>query len=137
MRTILAGVLLAAISAWSHAQPIKIVSPENAIARQAACGTCGVVQSVRVVRKELSPTSASGSSPTGFVYSVPLGGGKGQLGSSTQLGKDVVPVAESWELVVRMDDGRYRLMRSTEEPDVRDGDKVRVNEKGQVTLRTD
>jgi len=136
MRIMLAGVVFAAVSAGAQAQTIKIVSPEKAIAPQAACGDCGVVQSVRVVRKELSTTNA-GASPTGFVYSVPLGGGKGQLGSSTQLGRDQVTVVENWEIVTRMDDGRYRLMRVTEEPEVRDGDKVRINEKGQVRLRTD
>lgn len=137
MRIVLAGLLLAAVPAWVPAQTIKMVSPEKAIAPQSACAACGVVQSVRAVKKELSPASASESAPSGMVYSVPLGGGRGQLGSSTQLGKDVVPVAESWELVIRMDDGRYRLIRTTEEPQVREGDKVRINEKGQVSLRTD
>ena len=90
-----------------------------------------------MIRKELQPTPSTESRPSGLVASVPLGGGKPQVGSSNKYGKDAVTISESWEVTVRLDDGRFRLLRLGEEPDVREGDKVRIDANGAITLRTD
>jgi hypothetical protein len=71
------------------------------------------------------------------VASVPLGGGKPSVGSSSKYGKDVVTTSESWEVTVLLDDGRFRVLRLGEEPEVREGDKVRIQPNGAITLRAD
>ena len=137
MRIVLACLLFAAVPAWAQAPKVKSVAPEKAIAPQAACATCGVVRSIKVIRKEMASQTESETGPSGLVASVPLGGGKAQIGSSTKVGTDKVTVVESWEIGVLMDGGSLRLIRSTEEPEVREGDKVRIDDRGRVKLRTD
>jgi hypothetical protein len=141
MRKILACLLFAAVPAWAQApaQAPKVApgAPDNAIKPQAACATCGVVRSIRVIKKEMESQTQSETGPSGLVASVPLGGGKPQVGSSTKVGTDKLTVTQSWEIGVLMDNGSLRLLRAIEEPEVREGDKVRINEKGQVKLRTD
>jgi hypothetical protein len=137
MRIILAGLLLAAAAAFAQSPPARPAAPDKALAPQARCGDCGVVRTVRAVKKELASTPAADSKPSGLVASVPLGGGRPKVGSSTNLGKDTVTTIESWEVTVQMDNGSFRLVRATEEPGVREGDKVRVDDKGRVKLRTD
>jgi len=138
MRTFLA-CLLAAFAPWSVAQMTKDLPnpPSAAIAR---CADCGVVRSVRTLTKELrGPDTTDDPRPSGLVASIPLGkgGGKPEAGSSTRIGKDAVPTAESWEIIVRLDDGRMRVLTVTQRPEVREGDKVRVEANGTLTLRTD
>jgi hypothetical protein len=77
------------------------------------------------------------SQPSGLIASVPLGGGKPMVGSSSKYGKDAVKTSESWEVTVRLDDGRFRILRLGEEPEVREGDKVRIEPNGAIVLRTD
>jgi hypothetical protein len=102
-----------------------------------------VVRTVKLVRKELNadaPSAATETRGSGLVATIPLPGpdsGKAKVGSSTRYGGDAVAIAESWEVTIRMDNGSYRLLRMTEEPEVREGDKVRIDAKGQAKLRTD
>jgi hypothetical protein len=104
----------------------------------APCANCGVVRSIKVISKELQPTPSTESRPSGLVASVPLGGGgKAQVGSSTKYGKDAVTKSESWEVTVLLDDGRFRILRLGDEPEVREGDKVRIEPNGAIVLRTD
>ncbi len=151
MRNLLACLILAAAPAWGQApstgQPpstgkapatIKAPATDKAIERSTVpCANCGVVRSVKVIRKELQPTPSMESQPSGLIASVPLGGGKPSVGSSNKYGKDAVTISESWEVTVRLDDGRFRLLRLGEEPEVREGDKVRIDANGAITLRTD
>ena len=137
MRILLVTLLLAAVPAWAQSPAVKPVAPEKAIAPQALCNMCGVVRSVRTVKKELQSAPSTDSQPSGLVASVPLGGGKPRVGSSTKIGGDAVQTVERWEITIQMDNGSYRLVRSTEEPEVREGDKVRMDDKGRVKLRTD
>jgi len=136
MRILLACLLAAAASA-TVAQNLGKDAPKQPSAAAAACPECGVVRSVRHVTKEIKPDGKDDARPSGFVASVPLGGGKPSAGSSTRIGKDAVQTSESWEIVIALDDGRFRLLNVPEPPDVRQGDKVRVEANGRLTLRAD
>ena len=149
MKTILACLLFVAIPAWAQAPATKPVVPEKAMDPEKAmvdkakvpqkkCADCGVVTSIRVVKKELPPADSAESRPSGLVASVPLGGGKASVGSSSKRdGKDSVITSETWEVAVRLDDGRYRLAVLNQKPELREGDKVRFDANGRVALRTD
>lgn len=135
---ILLACLLAASAPWSVAQNLDKDLPKQPSA--AKCADCGVVRSVRAKTKELRGADTTDDArPSGLVATIPLGkgGGKPEAGSSTRIGKDAVATSESWEIVVRMDDGRMRVMNVTQRPEVRDGDKVRVEPNGKLTLRAD
>ena len=106
--------------------------------KQAACAECGVVASVREMSKESKANANDSSKPSGFVVSVPLGagGGSASAGSSSRIGKDAVQSTSTWEVIVRLDDGRVRIFKLEDPPEVRKDDKVRI-ENGQPVLRTD
>lgn len=149
MKSILTCLLFVAAPAWAQAPtpapaPAKAPAtktsvPEKSVVMRPKCADCGVVTSVRVVKKELPPAASADSKPTGLVASVPFGGGKPDIGSSSkqQGGKDAVVTSETWEVAVRLDDGRYRLAILTAEPELRVGDKVKFDANGKVALRTD
>ena len=153
MKTILACLLFVAVPALAQAPapaakpvvvPEKAMDPEKAMVDKARvpqkkCADCGVVTSIRVVKKELPPADSAETRPSGLVASVPLGGGgKAHIGSSSKReGKDSVITSETWEVAVRLDDGRYRLAILNQKPDLREGDKVKFDANGRVALRTD
>lgn len=146
MRIVPACLLVLAIPSWAQSPaPAPATSPatkgavEKSVVIRKKCADCGVVTSVRVVKKELPPAEAGDSRPSGLVASVPFGGGKPDIGSSSkqQYGKDAVITSETWEVAVRLDDGRYRLAILSQKPDLREGDKVRFDANGRVALRTD
>ena len=135
---ILLACWLAALAPWSVAQNRDKDLPTQPSA--AKCADCGVVRSVRTITKELRGADTTDDArPSGLVASIPLGkgGGKPEAGSSTRIGKDAVPTSESWEIIVRLDDGRMRVLTVTQRPEVREGDKVRVEPNGRLTLRAD
>ena len=112
MRSFLAILLLAAASAMAQDRP--------------ACVDCGLVRSVRSITKEIRPSQAQEETkPSGLVASIPLKGGKAEIGSSSHIGKDAPTTVQTWEVVVRMDDGKFRVVVLDESPDLREGDKVR------------
>src|SRR5688572_2071653 len=91
MRIVLASVLLIAMPAWAQAPAPapKPLGAHKAMDPQKQCPECGVVTSVRVKKKELPPADSADSRPSGLVASVPLGGGKATVGSSSKReGKD-------------------------------------------------
>ena len=99
---------------------------------QSTCADCGVVRSVRSVVKQLQPSPATeATKPSGLVATIPLKGGKPEIGSSSKLGKDVPNTLETYEVVVRMDDGKFRVVVLDEPPMVKEGDKVHF-EKGRL-----
>jgi hypothetical protein len=120
---VVAGVMAAAgVGAQSQA-------PKPPAAANTMCGECGVVRSVRAITKEAPPPPSDESKPSGLVVSVPLRGGKPTVGGSQNIGKDAVVVTTTWEVVVRLDDGRLRLIMLEEEPaELREGDKVRIEQ---------
>jgi len=132
MRLILACVVMAIASAWAQA---PAPSPQGAVPDKGACPDCGVVRSVRNVKREIRPDAATESKPSGLVAQIPLGGGKPKVGSSAKVGGDTVATAQTWEITVRLDDGRYRVITTDKDPDLREGDKVRIEPNGQLKLR--
>src|SRR5688572_8653849 len=102
MRTVLACLMIASVSAWAQAPattnpapnaqpqpPAKFEMPvrNKYAAPRGACGDCAEVRSVRRLTKELQQDEITQGKPTGLVASIPLGGGggKAQIGSSTAL----------------------------------------------------
>jgi hypothetical protein len=125
MRVLLAvSIMLAATFAWPQAQPGTGKAP----APEASCDECGVVTSVRSITRDSAPSESREAKPSGLVASIPLGGGTPQVGSSTRIGRDVPTISVSWEVIVKLDDGRYRVLVLDSQPDVAKGDKVRVDE---------
>jgi hypothetical protein len=121
MRTLLACLGLAALPAFAQA-PAPSAAPRAPLP---ACADCGVVRSVSVVEKQQRPTADAGK-PSGLVATVPLGGGKVEVGSSTRLGKDTVVTEKQWNVVVQMDDGRFRVVTVEQQGDWQQGDRVHV-----------
>jgi hypothetical protein len=141
MRVALAALLIAAIPAWAQAPaagqqapPAKFEMPvrNKYTVPKGACPGCAEVRSIRQVTKELPQTELAQSQPTGLVASVPLGGGKAQVGSSTSFGGEAVRTSTQWEVTLRYDDGRYRLMMLDKRPDFAEGDRVRIDSRGQI-----
>lgn len=100
----------------------------------AACAECGVVRSVKRVEAAPRPAAPDSKGTPGYVASIPLGGGKPSVGSSTDVRREQNPPAVSFEIVVRLDDGRYQLVRQDDPGGLREGDKVKI-ERGKVVLR--
>jgi len=135
MRVFLACIACA-FAPLASAQNLDKTAPRQPEAAAATCHDCGVVRSVREIKKELRPDGRDDARPSGLVATVPLGGGgKPAAGSSTKIGKDAVPKSQSWEIIIRLDDGRMRVLNVGEQPQVRQGDKVRVEPNGRITLR--
>jgi hypothetical protein len=145
MRAITATLLLAAASAWAQAPspaPVPDKAQSSVVKKKAPgasnldpklnCADCGEIRSIRRVTKELKPEEKAPQQPGGLVASIPLGGGKAQVGSSTKVGDDVVRTATQWEVTLRYDDGRFRLLMLDKQPAFGEGDRVRVDSRGQL-----
>jgi hypothetical protein len=128
MRTLLACVALAA--AQAAAQPS---TPAAAAGDRGPCATCGVVRSVNLKEKQARPATDEGK-PSGLVATVPLGGGKVRVGPSQRLGKEAVITEKTWDVVVELDDGKFKLVTLDHQPDVQRGDRVRVDGNALVPL---
>jgi hypothetical protein len=99
------------------------------------CEECGVVRSIRKVESQRPLDSVDRGSTAGLVATIPLGGGKAQVGSSTDLRKEQKPPTVTWEIVVRLDDGRFRVVLQDDPGPLREDDKVKVVD-GKVELRS-
>jgi hypothetical protein len=86
------------------------------------------VNSVRSIKKDEPTANSADTKPSGLVATIPLGGGKPHVGSSTKYGAEESTRTTTWEVIVRMDDGRIRILTLGEDPRVNKGDKVRVVE---------
>jgi outer membrane lipoprotein SlyB len=133
MRSVLACLLFAATPALAQVPAMK------AVPTQGACADCGVVRSVKLKQKEIQPAAETAGKPSGLVATIPFGKGaeKPTIGSSTRVGKDVIKTSDTWEVTLRLDDGRMRVLVVDEDPDLREGDKVRVDANGKIQRRTD
>ena len=130
---VLVSVAVIAAAGALAADPLDAKLPQPV--PEAACADCGVVRSVRLVTKEIKPDDSKvDPRPSGLVATMPFGG-KMEAGPSQKIGKDVVTSSDSWEIVVRLDDGRFRVMTVREQPEVKAGDKVRIDANGRITLR--
>ena len=149
MRTVIACLMIVSVSAWAQAPattkpapnaqpqpPAKFEMPvrNKYAAPRGACGDCAEVRSVRKLTKELKQDEITQGQPTGLVASIPLGagGGKAKVGSSTTLGSEAVRTSTQWEVTLLQQDGRFRVIMVDKQPDFAEGDRVRVDSRGQI-----
>jgi hypothetical protein len=139
-------LLCAGIPAWAQG-PATPVPATSAAKPRGMCADCGVITSVRSLAKQEAAGSAAVRNPSneappgavdetkapGLVASIPLGGGKPKVGSVTKVGNDAPAVTKTWEVIVRMDDGQYRVLTLESQPDYAKDDRVRIVD-GKLTL---
>ena len=53
---------------------------------------------------------------------------------SEKIGKEAPTLSQTWEVIVLLDDGKFRVVTMDRQPDLREGDKVRID-RGQVVKR--
>lgn len=111
------------------------------------CPECGTVRSVREVDRELRPPSATGvpasyagpgdfpgglgdSQPIGWVavarYSGESGFSKGYVGAVGSPEMRERLTEKSYEIVVKLDNGRYQLVQEDQPPPWQAGDRVKI-----------
>jgi hypothetical protein len=130
----LAALLAALPASTATAQDKPPDSPVFKGAAPAACAGCGVVRSVKRLEKSPRITAQERESSAGFVAQVPIGGDKPVVGSATDAREQLKPPAVSYEVVVRLDDGRLQLVVQDDAANLREGDRVRID-RGKVVLR--
>lgn len=103
----------------------------------ASCPDCGVVDSIHVVKRD-SPgvLGAVAGGVAGGLVGHQIGSDKGKTAvtvvgvvGGALAGREIqrrLQSDEEYEIVVRMDDGTYRSVRTDQTPTVRSGQKVRV-----------
>lgn len=126
-------LVLLALAAPVHAQA-PLGAPRLPEAREpATCPACGVVVDIRRLERETKP-APDRERPSGLVATIPMGTGKPQVGSSEARDREDRPPVETWQVSVRLDDGRFQILRMESAGDLRKGDKVRIVE-GRAVLR--
>jgi hypothetical protein len=134
IRMLPTGAALALLSLGAVAQaPAPPAEPPKSSVF-VTCRECGVVQSVKRVETNPPATEAERKATSGLVASAPLGGGETAVGSITDVRRELKPAAISYEIVVRLDDGRFQLVRQDDGGQLRQGDKVRI-ERGKAVPR--
>jgi len=126
MKLLLAFFTLWAAAALAQQQAQRSPPQPAPPSKAAACVDCGVVTSVKKVEKQQEPATDA-AKPSGLVASVPLRGGKPQVGSSSRLGGDTTVVTKTWQVIVRRDDGRFQVFTLNDDPGLVEGDKVRID----------
>lgn len=103
--------------------------PQSDVMRKKTCAECGEVRSIRRVEREQRPSANAPEAPSGLVASIPLDGSKPTVGSSTRVDRIREPPLVTYEVIVRMDDGRVRIIIQDDEPvDVKMGDRVEIED---------
>jgi hypothetical protein len=128
------ALVLALLPGAAAAQAKHPDSPVFKDAKPATCPGCGVVRSVKRVEAPQQITARERESTAGFVAQVPLGGDKPIAGSVADKRDELKPPLVTWEVVVRLDDGRLQLVRQDDASGLREGDKVRID-RGRVVRR--
>src|SRR5690348_11573945 len=103
-------------------------APFKSALPRAPCDDCGTVTSVQPITKELSSHPLDEGEPSGLVATIPFGNAPVRAGSSSHIGKDTPNVSMQWDVVVRLDDGRYQVVRLQAKPAFAQGDRVQVRE---------
>jgi hypothetical protein len=125
------ALVLAAVSPLVLAQSAPPTPSVVRVPKSDSCAECGVVRSVKRIETSPRMTEAERKSTAGLVASVPLGGGNPTVGSATDVRNELKPAAVSYEVVVRLDDGRFQVVMQDDAGSLREGDKVKV-ERGKV-----
>lgn len=116
------GMAMAIASSALAQAPFKSALPRP------PCDECGTITSMQALSRELSPQPMDEGEPSGLVATIPFGNAPVRAGSSSRVGKDTPNVSTRWDVVVRMDDGRYRVLSEQSKPAFAQGDRVRVHE---------
>ena len=119
MRAALASLLLVASPAWAQFTQAALD------ARGLGCADCGVITAIQARTTE-GRTAVSRDAPSGLVATVPFGSGKTQVGPSQKLGREAVVSETDWRVVVKLDNGGYRILTLDQRADWQEGDSVRV-----------
>jgi outer membrane lipoprotein SlyB len=118
--------------------------PRVMSAAAAACGDCGVIESIRAVetKGEGSGLGAIGGAVVGGILGNQVGRGDGRTaatvvgaGAGAYAGHEIeknTNKSVSYQVRVRMNDGTYRTFRESGQPALGVGQKVRVTERGIV-----
>ena len=131
MNRILASCISAfSLCAAAQAPPAPPGVPlQSDVLRKKECADCGEVRSIRRVEREQRPSANAPESPSGLVASIPLDGSKPIVGSSTRADRRREPPLVTYEVIVRLDDGRIRILTQDEEPEgIQMGDRVRIED---------
>ena len=131
MNRILAACAIAfSFCAVAQAPPAPPGVPlQSDVLRKKECADCGEIRSIRRVERQQRPPNATPESPSGLVASIPLDGSKPIVGSSTRADRRNEPPIVTYEVIVRLDDGRIRIIVQDEEPvDLKMGDRVRIED---------
>jgi hypothetical protein len=125
---------ITAISCCAAAQSppaAPAVPVQSDVLRKQACADCGEIRSIRRIEREQRPQNAVPESPSGLVATIPLGpgGGKPTVGSSTRADRLRDPPLVTYEVIVKLDDGRFRVLIQDDEPEgLQMGDRVRIED---------
>jgi hypothetical protein len=129
MNRILASCITAfSFCAAAQAPPSPPGVPlQSDVLQKKECADCGEIRSIRRVERQQRPPNATPESPSGLVASIPLDGSKPIVGSSTRVDRRQEPPLVTYEVILRMDDGRIRIVTQDEEPvDLKMGDRARI-----------
>ena len=124
----------AAAVAQNAPGPSGLTTKKDEIRPEATCAECGVVRSVKRIEAQPRITDADRKANQGLVANIPLDGSRPTIGSSTKLAREEKPPIVTFEIVVRLDDGRFQVVVQEELEGLREGDKVKVD-RGKVVLR--
>ena len=126
---------LAATAAFAQTAPgpSGLTTKQDEIRPEATCAECGVIRSVKRVETPPRITEHDRQAPQGLMANIPFDG-KATLGSSTKLAREEKPPIVMFEIVVRLDDGRFQVVMQEDSEGLREGDKVKVD-RGKVVLR--
>jgi hypothetical protein len=114
--------------------PSGLTTKKDEVRPEATCAECGVIRSVKRVESQPRITDQDRKANQGLVASIPFDGSKATIGSSTKLAREEKPPIVMFEVVVRLDDGRFQVVMQEESEGLREGDKVKVD-RGKVILR--
>jgi len=122
----------------NNAAPAQQQQEQVAQQGPAVCTSCGVVQSVRSIehRGQGSGVGAAGGAILGGLLGNQVGSGHGrQLATvagavgGAVAGNQVegnMKTTHSWEITVRMDNGKKRVLHQSSQPQWREGDQVKI-----------
>ena len=130
---------ITALSCCAAAQtPPAAPSPpvQSDVLRRQPCVECGEIRSIRRIERQQRPPNATPERPSGLVASIPLDGSKPIVGSSTRVDRHVDPPLVTYEVIVKLDDGRVRVLMQDDEPEgFQKGDRVRIEDNKVRPLR--
>jgi outer membrane lipoprotein SlyB len=92
-----------------------------------------VIRSIKRVESSPRITAEERKSTSGVVATIPFGG-KATVGTSTDMRREQQMPVVTYEVVVRLDDGRFQVVVQEDAGAMREGDKVKV-ERGKVVPR--